>query len=44
MPQLQNGDSFPPLRAETVNHGQLTLPADIPAGRFSIIIAYRAHW
>jgi len=27
-----------------VNHGQLTMPGDIPAGRFSIIIAYRAHW
>lgn len=44
MPQLQNGELFPPLRAETVNHGQLTLPSDIPAGRFAIIMAYRAHW
>ena len=44
MPQLQNGDSFPPLRLESLNHGSVNLPGDIPAGRYAIVIAYRAHW
>ncbi len=44
MQQLKNGDLFPALSAESVNHGRLTLPDDIAAGRYAVIIGYRAHW
>lgn len=44
MAQLQTGDAFPVLEGETVQHGRLILPASIPAGRFAVIMAYRAHW
>jgi len=44
MPQLKNGDLFPSLSAESVNHGRITVPDDIPAGDFAMIVVYRAHW
>lgn len=44
MQQLKNGDLFPDLSGETVSHGLTTLPSDIAAGRYAVVIGYRAHW
>ncbi len=44
MPLFHPGDAFPPIKGFTVNHGLVTLPEDIPAGRYAVVFAYRAHW
>lgn len=44
MAQLRDGDRFPALTGETVEHGRITLPDAIPAGNYAVILAYRAHW
>ena len=44
MTQLQVGDPFPALSGKSVAHGQVSLPDDIPASHFAIVLAYRAHW
>ncbi len=44
MQQLKNGDLFPSISAESVDHGRVTMPEDIPAERYAVVIAYRAHW
>lgn len=44
MAQLKDGDLFPSFSAETIDGQRVTLPDDIPAGNYAIIIAYRAEW
>ena len=44
MHNFDTGDDFPQLTGETLNHGTLTLPADIAEGGYSLILAYRANW
>ena len=44
MHRFNMGDAFPQLSGETVKHGRLTLPDAIAAGRWSVILAYRAQW
>ncbi|MEE8395948.1 MAG: hypothetical protein V3S29_07830 [bacterium] len=44
MPKFDNGDLFPHLEGETVAHGRLRLPEDIPAGQWAIVLVYRAEW
>ncbi len=44
MAQLRDGDKFPPLQAESVKHGTIRLPGDIPSGSYAVVLAYRAHW
>ncbi len=44
MTQLNSGDAFPALSAESVNHGRISLPDAIPAGQYAVVLAYRAHW
>lgn len=44
MHKFQPGDAFPRLQGPTLQHGTLTLPDDIPAGAYGIVLAYRAHW
>ena len=44
MPQLIEGYQFPSMEAETVKHGRISLPQVIPADKFSLVLAYRAHW
>ena len=41
--RLSDGDPFPPLHASRLEHGTMTLPADV-AGRWAIIVFYRGHW
>lgn len=40
---LDSGDAFPELAFETVAHGQLRLPEAF-AGRWGVLLVYRAHW
>ncbi len=44
MAQLRDGDEFPALQGQSVNHGSISLPGNIPAGNYAVIFAYRAHW
>ena len=44
MQQLNTGDAFPALEAESVKHGRVTLPTALPADHFGVVLAYRAHW
>ncbi len=44
MHKLNGGDSFPAIQAETVKHGKVSLPGDIPEGRYGVVLAYRANW
>jgi hypothetical protein len=44
MHRFSLNDPFPRLAGETVKHGRLTLPDDVPAGRWAVILAYRAQW
>lgn len=44
MHKLNAGDSLPQLTGETLSHGTITLPDDIPEGGYSVILAYRANW
>ena len=44
MTQLKDGDAFPALTAQSLAHGEITLPTGIPAGQYAVILAYRAHW
>ena len=44
MQQLVNGDAFPALEGESLNHGRISLPADVPADHWAVVLAYRAHW
>ena len=44
MSLLDTGDAFPPVEGESVAHGHVRLPADVPAGRHAVVLVYRAHW
>ena len=44
MPLFHPGDAFPLIKGFTVNRGLVTLPEDIPAERYAVVLAYRAHW
>ncbi len=44
MAQLKDGDQFPALQGASLNHGQISLPADIPDGKYGVLVVYRAHW
>lgn len=44
MPQLNTGDSFPPLKGSSLEHGEISLPGAIPEGNYGVILAYRAEW
>ena len=37
-------EGFPKLSGESLKHGSVTLPDDIPAGAYNVILAYRANW
>jgi len=40
---LDNGDRFPELAMETVQHGHLAFPQDFGEG-WGVLLIYRAHW
>jgi hypothetical protein len=40
---LDTGASFPELTFDTVAHGRIALPAAL-AGRWGLVLVYRAHW
>lgn len=44
MLRWQPGDPFPSLAGNSVRHGHVRLPEDIPAGRHAVVFTYRAHW
>lgn len=44
MHKFNDGDPFPHIEGETVAHGRIRLPEDIPDGSWAIILAYRADW
>jgi len=44
MHKFNLNDRFPSLGGETVAHGRVTLPDDVPASQWSIVLAYRAQW
>ncbi len=44
MPQLKDGDLFPSFAAQTIDGARVTLPDDVPAGNYAVIVAYRAEW
>jgi hypothetical protein len=44
MHKFNAGDPFPNLGGESVNHGTVNLPGDIPEGNYGIVLAYRANW
>ncbi len=44
MHKFNPGDPFPALSGESVNHGTVNLPDDIPAGQYAVVLAYRANW
>jgi hypothetical protein len=44
MHKFHPGDPFPCLSGESVRHGRIALPDAIPAERWGVILAYRAHW
>jgi len=44
MPRFSKGDTFPALAADSVSHGHIRLPDDIPADNWAVVLTYRAHW
>jgi hypothetical protein len=40
---LDSGQPLPTIGMETVAHGHITLP-DWFAGRWGVLLVYRAHW
>ncbi|GIX47850.1 MAG: hypothetical protein KatS3mg131_2061 [Candidatus Tectimicrobiota bacterium] len=40
---LKPGDLFPTFTFPTVQHGTLTVPADL-SQRYTVLLVYRAHW
>jgi hypothetical protein len=40
---LDSGEPFPSIEAESVAHGRITVP-DVFAGRWGVVLLYRAHW
>lgn len=44
MEQLNTGDAFPALEAESVKQGRVALPAALPADHYGVVLGYRAHW
>jgi peroxiredoxin len=43
MSRLSNGDLFPHLTIDTIEHGSLTLP-DHMRGHFGVVLFYRGSW
>jgi hypothetical protein len=41
--RLDSGDAFPRLALQTVNHGEIELPAHWGDG-YGVLLIYRAHW
>lgn len=41
---LNAGDALPPVALDSVAHGRVSLPEDVPAEHYSIVLVYRAHW
>lgn len=44
MHKFNPGDDFPALSGESLSHGAVNLPGDIPADHYGIVLAYRANW
>ena len=40
---LDSGTTMPALTFDTVAHGALTVPEAL-AGRWGVVLVYRAHW
>ena len=38
--KLDDGDVFPPLSVETLDHGSITLPT----GQWTVLLIYRGVW
>jgi hypothetical protein len=41
---LTGGQCFPRLEGESLLHGAIALPDAVAAGRWSVVLTYRAHW
>ena len=41
--KLENGQTFPTLRAQAVDGDPMTLPDDLQ-GVWSVLVFYRGHW
>ncbi|MCZ6842254.1 MAG: hypothetical protein O7G32_05430 [SAR324 cluster bacterium] len=44
MHKFNPGDDFPSISGESLNYGTINLPRDMPAGEYSVVLAYRANW
>ena len=38
------GETLPAFEGESIAHGRVSLPGDIPAGNWAVIFSYRANW
>lgn len=41
--KLRDGDTFPTIKVETVEHGALLIPGDLRT-RYAVLLFYRGYW